>query len=124
MDGEERGSLMRRRLALMAAATTSMVVLAFVVPLGLLVRDMASERAMSKATLEAQSLVSVLTAVDPAARAGVVTAFRQHTSDRVSVFLPDGSVLGDAAPIDTGVTDAMRGRAFTRDRDGNREVLI
>ena len=58
----------------MAAATTSMVVLAFVVPLGLLVRDMASERAMSKATLEAQSLVSVLTAVDPSARSGVVDA--------------------------------------------------
>src|SRR5207237_7131606 len=69
-------------------------------------------------------LVSVLTAVDPGARAGVITAFHQHTADRVSVFLPDGSVLGDRAPIDSGVTDAMQGRAFTRNRDTNREVLI
>ena len=114
---------MRKRLALTAAATTSMVVLAFVLPLAMLVRDMASERAMSKATLEAQSLVSVLTAVDATDRATVVQAYRQRTTDQVSVYLPDGTVLGAPSTADGGVAEAMRGKAFTRDRDGTREVL-
>ena len=50
---------MRRRLALLVLATTSAVVLAFVIPLCLLVRSMAEERAMANANQEARN-VSIL----------------------------------------------------------------
>src|SRR5204863_8975078 len=85
---------MRKRLAVMAAATTSMVVIAFVLPLAFLLRDLASQRAVTKAVLESQSLVSVLAAVDAGSRPGVVESLRAHTSDEVPVFLPNGTVLG------------------------------
>ena len=107
----------------MAAATTSMVVVAFVLPLAFLLRDLATQRAVTKAVLESQSLVSVLAAVDPGARPGVVESLRAHTTDEVSVFLPDGTVLGRPAAADAGVAEAMKGHALTRHRDGGREVL-
>src|SRR3954451_9738183 len=98
---------MRRRLAILAAATTSMVVIAFVLPLAFLLRDLATQRAVTKAVLESQSLVSVLAVVDPATRPGVVESLRAHTSDEVSVFLPDGAVLGQPARADAAVAEAM-----------------
>jgi signal transduction histidine kinase len=107
----------------MAAATTSMVVVAFVLPLAFLLRDLATQRAVTKAVLESQSLVSVLAAVDSGARPGVVESLRAHTTDEVSVFLPDGTVLGRPAQADSGVAEAMRGHALTRHRNGGREVL-
>jgi signal transduction histidine kinase len=109
----------------MAVATTSMVVIAFVLPLGLLVREMAEQRSVNKATFEAQSLASVLAAVrDRPTQAQVVDSVRQRTTDDVSVFLPDGTIIGTPAPVDDGVAEARRGRAFTRSFDGGREVLM
>ncbi|HEX9529916.1 MAG TPA: HAMP domain-containing protein, partial [Acidimicrobiales bacterium] len=116
---------MRRYLALTAAATTSMVVLAFTVPLAVLVRDKAGQQAVARASLEAQSLVSVLTAVrDPQSRAQVVERLRQRTADDITLYLPDGTTVGVPAAVDAGVTEAMQGKAFTRARQGGRDVLV
>lgn len=49
---------MRRRLALLVASTTSVVLLAFALPLALLVRSAAESSAVSDATEDSQSLVS------------------------------------------------------------------
>ena len=51
---------MRRRLVALAATTTIMVALAFLIPLAVLVRTLARDRALSAAELEAQSLAPVL----------------------------------------------------------------
>src|SRR5438093_576959 len=66
---------MRRRLVALAATTTIMVALAFLIPLAVLVRTLARDRALSAAELEAQSLAPVLaltrdtTALEAAVRA-------------------------------------------------------
>lgn len=52
---------MRRRLALLVAATTSVVLLAFALPLGLLVSRAAYSNAVSDATSRSQALVSFIT---------------------------------------------------------------
>src|SRR4051812_9675394 len=116
---------MRRRLAAMAVATPSMVALAFVLPLGVLVQDMAEQRAVNKATFEAQSIASVLAAVrDRATQAQVVDAVRQRTTDEVTVFAADGTAIGAPAAADDGVAEARRGGAFSRSFEGGREVLM
>ena len=57
---------MRRRLVLTAAALTSAVVLAFSVPLALVVRYLAIQQAVDSAELESRSLAAVLATVhDP-----------------------------------------------------------
>src|SRR5437764_14005213 len=101
---------MRRRLAGMAVATTTMVVIAFVLPLGLLVREMAEQRAVNKATFEAQSLVSVLAAVrDKAVQQQVVEAVRVRTTDEITVFLSGGATIGTPAPADDGGEESRKG---------------
>ncbi len=50
---------MRWRLTLLVAATTSAVVLAFLVPLALLLRSLAEERTIATVTTDAQNLAAL-----------------------------------------------------------------
>src|SRR5688572_8109228 len=112
---------MRRQLALLVAATTSIVVVAFLVPLALLVRDVGADRALDAAESAARSLTPVLaTATDPAT---VTLAVERVDDTRLSVFLPDGRVVGEPASADDAVGLARQGRAFSTDAPGGRQVL-
>ena len=113
---------MRAQLAALVAATTSVVLLAFLVPLGLLLRSEAEKAAISAATLRAQSLAA-LVALNPDGAAAELTASTPD-GQLVSVFLPDGRVLGAEVPRTPSVSLAMRGRAFTAEAEGGVEVLV
>ncbi len=100
---------MRQRFVLVALAITSMVVLSFVIPLGILVRDVAEDRAMVAAERQAQSIAALLLLVgpesDPSVVAQVARAQRIEPGD-VTVFLANGDTVGDNAPEDTIVRRA------------------
>ncbi len=55
---------MRRRLVLGAAAITTTIVLAFAIPLGLLIRSVANDRALTTGERAAQALAPVLASDD------------------------------------------------------------
>ncbi len=112
----------RAQLAALVAATTSVVLLAFLVPFGLLLRSEAEKRAISSATQQAQSLAALL-AADPRA---VSDQVGQLDADGpvVSVFLPDGRVVGAPATHTSSVELASRGRAFTAESGTGVEVLV
>jgi signal transduction histidine kinase len=112
----------RAQLTTLVAATTSVVLLAFLVPLGLLLRSEAEQQAIATATLRAQALAAVV-ALDPDQAAGQL-APPSDEDPLVSVFLPDGRVLGAAAERTPSVELAARGRAFTAEWDGGVEVLV
>jgi len=115
----------RRQLTLAGAAVTTMVVIALVVPLAVLVRTIAADRALSAAEREARTLVPVLaTVTDPAAVDAVVAGADASAAGDVSVHLPDGSVLGAPSVSDADVDLARGGRAFTADAPGGRAVLV
>lgn len=95
---------MRQRLSLLVAATTSAVVLAFLIPLAVLTRDLAEERALSAAANLNQTVLAVAYAVPdlrskPEAvipnlgekRVGYVTSLYvwDRSSDRQTVLGPD-----------------------------------
>jgi signal transduction histidine kinase len=116
---------MRRRLAVMAAAVTAMVAVAFVVPLCLQVRSIARDRAMSAAILEGQSIASVIAVADDTVTIEqVVTAANGASARRVSVFTPEGDVIGAPARAGDDVEDARAGRAFTTHAPGGRLALV
>ena len=74
---------MRRRISLLVAATTSAVVVAFVIPLCLLVRTAAEDRAMAAADQEARTVAMVVadwTTRSPA-RAGQRPRRARHAAD-------------------------------------------
>lgn len=120
---------MRRRLVLLAAANTIMVALAFLVPLGVLVRTLARDRALNAAEIEAQSLAPALSLTqDASALAAAVGATTAGAEGRLTIFLPDGAQVGAPVPGDPAKDDdlalARRGRAFSAGTEGGMQVLV
>ncbi|MCW2500920.1 MAG: two-component sensor histidine kinase, partial [Frankiales bacterium] len=116
---------MRRQLVWLSAATTSLVVVAFLLPLAYLVRTLAEDRAVSSALQEAQSL-AVLTAVSPQADLdSAVGLLDQRSPRRLTILLPGGRAVGDALPAGSRTLAlAGTGRSFTADVTGGREVFV
>ncbi|MFF5171485.1 sensor histidine kinase [Micromonospora sp. NPDC000089] len=115
---------MRRRLTLLAAAVSVLTLVAFLVPLALLVRTVAADRATVRATADAQSLVPVVGTADTTTIRLTVEQLVAESGRPVSVFLPDGAVLGAAAPRTPAVRLAARGQSLTAADAGGREVVI
>lgn len=110
---------MRRRISLLVAATTSAVILAFLIPLGLLVRTLAEDRAVAGASQEAQQVATLAAGVsDLRQLTDLVNLVDQKSPRATSVLLPDGTLIGTAPPgsprSDAEVVSRARaGYAFT-----------
>lgn len=114
---------MRRWLALLVAATTSLVLIALLVPLGLLVLRVAENAAMARATEQAESVAVAAGSVD----AGTLALTVQRASASgppITVFLPGGDVVGTPAPRSAAVELASRGRSLAAETPGGREILV
>lgn len=117
---------MRRRLFLVTLAVTSLLVAAFAVPLAILVRDVARDRAITDAERDESALAPVL-ASDPdhATLDAAIQLTASGAAGRLSVVLPDGARLGDATPIDADdLALAREGNAFSRRTDAGVEVFL
>lgn len=110
---------MRRRVLVLVAATTSLVLVAFLVPLALLLRTVAADRAVQAATTQAQALTSLVATAD---RASLTLSVQQVPS--VTVFLPDGTRLGAPADRSPLVELAARGTSASGDVPGGREIVV
>jgi signal transduction histidine kinase len=118
---------MRRRISWLVLVATSAVVASFVIPLCLLVRTLAEDRAMAAVDQQAGN-VAVLVAgrVDRATLTELVQALNEEASTQVTVLTPDGQVIGSdvAGPDDAEVRRADAGEAITVvDDDGGRVLL-
>jgi signal transduction histidine kinase len=90
---------MRRRLALVGLATTTLVVITFVVPLALLVRRQAEDRARVDAERQAQATASLIAlAVSLDGEGDWIGSAVGQLDPGVVVALPDGSTLGQPFP--------------------------
>jgi signal transduction histidine kinase len=103
-----------------------MVVLAFCVPLALVVRLVAHDRAVHAAELESRSLAAVLAGTrDPAVLAPIVAEANTGSPRPATVFLPNGSVIGDVtAPSRELFARAQQGQAFTSGVAGGEAVFV
>ncbi len=119
---------MTRRIAWLVAATTSAVVVAFVVPLCFLVANIASDRATTRAREQAQSVARlVATLADPATLQRTVADVSAQ-GPRVVVVEPDGGLVGeDSLAAGTSAASVERARqqkaAFTVAREGGLDAL-
>jgi signal transduction histidine kinase len=121
----------RRRLVLVALATTSLVVVAFAIPLGALVRNVARDRAIATAERDVAALAPILALPDPTSEIvqGAMDNTGTGADGRMTVWLPDGTVVpsngSDEAGGDPGAALSLardRRRAFTQQRDGSLEL--
>jgi signal transduction histidine kinase len=118
---------MRRRISRVVLATTSAVVVAFVIPLCLLVRTMAQDRAMAAADQEARN-VAILVARLPDGEqlAELVSALDARAAPSTGVLTAGGRQLGAGglSADDPEVRRALAGEAFrVVDGSGGRTLL-
>ncbi|QEV19255.1 sensor histidine kinase [Streptomyces alboniger] len=132
---------MRRSLLLLTAATTALVLTALLVPLTLLTRTHAADRATAEATARAQWVAHALgpalaTAGERESAEQTVESVNGKGLPATSLILADGTVIGPRVRAATGsrggqgsVTAPVRlartGRAFTYEPEsGGRLVLV
>jgi len=118
---------MRRQLVLQAAAVTSMVALAFVIPLAILVGDFAKDRALTAAEREAENVARYMALLAPlpisdSDLAGLRPAAANDYE--VSVVPPDGTVIGAEVPGSEDLSAALEGTAERVEVDGGASVYL
>jgi signal transduction histidine kinase len=115
----------RSRLALLVLATTGLMMIAFLIPLALLVRQVAEDRATVRATADVQGIATVVGTADQAAVRLTVERLAAESGRPVTVFLADGTVLGSRAAPTAAVQLAGRGQSLTASTEGGgREIVI
>ena len=119
---------MRRRISLLVVATTSAVVVSFVIPLCLLVQTLAQDRALAAADQEARNVAILVAGLRDDDRLGeLVDSIDDRGTPATTVLTADGRVLGSGGTDladDPEVRRALEGEAFTVvDDDGGRVLL-
>jgi hypothetical protein len=116
---------MRRSLALLVAATTSLVLVAFLVPLAVLIRSGTAEQAVSEASGQASALALLVATADREAVELALETVEAGTGHPFTVFYPDGEVLGTpaerSAAVELAASEAESMTVRTGDR---RDVLV
>ena len=116
---------MRLRIILLVVATSSLVLVSFLLPLALVLRTQAADRAINTATIQTQGLTPLVATLSPAnLRLAVGQLNAQSPQTPTTVFLPGGGEFGRAAPRSAAVRLAARGRSFTAVLPGGVEILV
>jgi signal transduction histidine kinase len=115
---------MRLRVILLVVATSSLVLVSFLVPLALVLRSFAANQAVSKATTQAQQLTPlVATLPTDTLRLTVDQLNAGNEGSPITVFLPGARRLGQPAPRTATVKKAEAGQSFTTVGPTGTEVL-
>lgn len=115
---------MRRQLALGAAAVTTTVALAFLVPLALMVRTVVEERALSRADLTARSLAPVVAVTDDPDLIEDAVGALSRRETQIAVDLAGRALIGTPAPQRAALEVARAGRAFVSRTEVGATVLV
>lgn len=117
---------MRRSLIVTVAATTVMVLLALLVPMGVLVGNYALEDRLARAALEVQATETVVSGQDK----GAVSVYLESINSGgdailTTVLYPDGTAIGPMPGEDDRVGQARKtGQARVDDVPGGAEILV
>ena len=117
---------MRRRLSVLVAATTSAVVLAFLIPLALLLNTLAENRVLATATSHAQQVITTIS-VGGASSVKLAANLLGPASDgtSTSLILPDWSIQPEGVALsktEPGLLQARQGMNLTV-RDGGGAIV-
>jgi signal transduction histidine kinase len=116
---------MKARVMLLVGATSSLVLIAFLVPLAVLVRSAATDRALSAAIVDVQALApTVATAPDRTTLEQAVAAANATSRHRMTVFLADGTAVGAPVTESSAVRQAASGESFTVAIPGGDEIVV
>ncbi len=116
---------MKRWLSVYALSVTSIVIVAFLLPLAVLIRDLATDRALNAAEREAQTIARFAATVDDQPASLQVLESTLDAAPASSVQLSDGSVVGSPLPADIDLTAALElGQAYRQPLEGAQAVVV
>ena len=116
---------MRLRIIFLVVATSSLVLVSFLLPLAIVLRTQAADRAISTATIQAQGMTPLVATLRPRSlRLAVDQMNAENGTTPITVFLPGRRELGVTAPRSVAVRLAAKGRSFTTARTAGVEILI
>jgi len=121
---------MRRKIALLVAATTSAVIIAFLIPLGMLVKTLAEDRAVAGASQEAQGVATLVAGVrDEVQLRTLVNLVDVRSTRATSVLMPNGTLIGtppneSAARNNSVISRARAGEAFIMLGERSAQVVV
>ena len=115
---------MRLRISLLVVATSSLVLVSFLLPLAMVLRTLAADRAVSAATAAAQSMAPLVATMPAGGLRLAVDQVNAETETPVTIFLPSGAELGQPAPVSAAVLLARNGRSFRAEAPGGEQVLV
>ncbi len=115
---------MRLRVILLVVATSSLVLISFLIPLAAVLRTLAADRAVSTATAQAQSMSPLITTLATNTLRLTIDQVNAVSDTPITVYLPTGTEIGQQAPETSAVQLAFKGRSFTADTAGGEEVLV
>jgi signal transduction histidine kinase len=112
---------MRRRLMLLSAAMSLLITVAFVVPLAFVVRQLAHDRAITRAESDAQVLALSLTVADDDLES-VARSLTESEGLDLRVILPDMTVIGGGLQLGEDISQPLQGTAGRAVLDGGEAV--
>lgn len=116
---------MRRWLTLYALSITSIVILAFSIPLAVLIRDLAADRAINAAETEAQTVARFAATIGGGPESLAALEATLGGAEQTSVVLPDGTVVGSALTPGIDLTPATeRGQAYRQQTGDGQAVIV
>ncbi|MCJ7780427.1 MAG: two-component sensor histidine kinase, partial [Acidimicrobiia bacterium] len=118
---------MRRSLILVTAGVTSMVVIAFLVPLAILVGALAFDRAVTRAEREAETIARVVAVLSPSSGtngAALTIGEARLVEQGASIILPDGSVYGIDVPVGEDLSVPLGGSAFRASVEAGEAIYL
>lgn len=116
---------MRRRLILVTLAVSTMITLAFVVPLGFLVQRTAEDRALDAARADAAAIVpSIVVGAEASTVESVILATASGRAGQMTVILPDGAAIGSPAESERLEAAVNSGSSAIGDVDGGAEIVV
>lgn len=117
---------MRRHLVVMALATTSIVLIALLLPMALLIQRFALEDALAAASLEVQATESVVAFQERADLSTFIDDLNDNDDGtRTTVLFADGDSLGPDPHVTADVQTARTsGQAITSSTSEGAEILV
>ncbi|GID30651.1 sensor histidine kinase [Paractinoplanes brasiliensis] len=116
---------MRGQLRLLVLATTSLMMIAFLVPLAFLVRQVAQDRATVRATADVQGIITDVGRAAPDDLRLTVETLAATSGRPITVYLSDGTMLGTPQEATPAVELARLGsRSLTVENGGAREIVV
>ncbi len=116
---------MRRWLSVYALSISTIVAIAFLVPLAVLIRDLAVDRALNAAEREAQTVARFAATLDGGPEALALLEATLAAAPGTSVMLSGGDVVGAEMPIGIDLSAAQNlGQAYRQPLDGAEAVIV